>query len=173
MKNFKIMFAVALIGAVLASCTAKEEVTASEGYAAAETAAITAPGQLYGAELDVTGSTPIADLYSDEFVGQKVRVEGTIVNVCAKRGCWIEIGAEGGDTVIFKVNDGEIVFPMKAKGSQVVAEGMWGKTVVSIEEQREEGAKHALENGEEFDPASVTEAQVYWRMSGIGARVDS
>lgn len=179
MKNITNICAIALLGVAFVACTVKEEVTAGSSGIAADGVTSEVTGQLYGKELTLTAVTPLAEVYTEESVGKRLRVEGIITGVCAKRGCWIEIGGEfkegeeASETVYFKVTDGEIVFPMSIMGSKVVAEGVLEELVSSIEEQREEGAKHAAEAGEEFDPESITEAEVSWLFTGIGARVDS
>ncbi len=179
MKNITNLCAIALLGVAFVACFGSEEVTVVANGATADTPTSEAPGKLYGKELILTEVTPLDDVYTAENVGKRLRVEGIVTGVCAKRGCWIEIGAEfkegeeASETVWFKVTDGEIVFPMSIMGSKVVGEGVLEELVDSIEEQRAEGAKHAAEAGEEFDPESITEAEVTWLFSGIGARVDS
>jgi ABC-2 type transport system permease protein len=53
-----------------------------------------------------------------------VRVEGMVLDVCPKRGCWFELaGGKPGAKLKFKVTDGEMVFPVDAKGKYAVAQG--------------------------------------------------
>jgi hypothetical protein len=80
----------------------------------------------YGSELTLSEKTPISAILADaeSFVGKKVLVEGTVVDVCEKRGCWINLsGDKDYETIRVKVNDGEIVFPMEAKGKNALVEG--------------------------------------------------
>ena len=80
----------------------------------------------YGAELTLSEKTPISEILKDaeSFVGKKVLVEGTVVDVCEKRGCWINLsGDKEFEQIRVKVNDGEIVFPMEAKGKTATVEG--------------------------------------------------
>ncbi|MCB9249544.1 MAG: DUF4920 domain-containing protein [Ignavibacteriales bacterium] len=72
----------------------------------------------YGNEITLSEKTEISQIMAnpENFVGKKVLVEGTIVDVCEKRGCWINLNSdEEYQTMRVKVNDGEIVFPMEAK----------------------------------------------------------
>jgi hypothetical protein len=98
----------------------------------AEPAAAPAPKaaeQTYGKTTTGPVVTPAAILADiDGFAGKTVRVEGTIAAVCQKRGCWMEITGAGGESLRIKVKDGEVVFPMDAKGKKAIAEG----TVVKI-----------------------------------------
>ncbi len=182
MKNIMNMCAIALLGVAFVACSVSENTTVDATDATdatTETPAPEVPSEFYGKELILTEVTSLDDVYREESVGKRLRIEGIITGVCAKRGCWIKIGGEykegeeAPETVFFKVTDGEIVFPMSIMGSRVVAEGVLEVEVNSIEEQREEGAKHAAEAGEEFDPESITEAEILWLFTGIGARVDS
>ena len=109
----------------------------------------------------------------DKYVGKRVLVEGRIVDVCKKRGCWMEIASDKEfQTIIVKVEDGEIVFPMEAKGHLSLVEGMVEKLEISKEQRIKKLKHHAEEHGEEFDPASVTEGETIYRIRGLGAKVN-
>lgn len=87
---------------------------------------IAADGKKYGEDLTLSQKTNISEILSqpDQFVGKKVLVEGLIVNVCEKRGCWMEIASDKEfESIRIKVEDGVIVFPMEAKGETAVVEG--------------------------------------------------
>jgi len=89
-------------------------------------ALINAEDKQFGKDLTLKEKTDVAAILQTpaEFVGKRVQIEGTIINVCETRGCWIDIAAaEGYDKIRVKVNDGEIVFPMEAKGKTAVVEG--------------------------------------------------
>jgi len=106
------------------------------------------------------------------YVGQKVKVSGLIVDVCSRRGCWIYLaGDRDFEKIRIKVTDGEIVFPMEARGKKATVEGI----VESMEMTREEviaRRKHyAEETGESFDPASVTSGETMLRIRGLGAEI--
>lgn len=128
----------------------------------------------YGKRLTVKETTKISDILSNpaKYNGKKVKVEGAIVGVCEKRGCWIRIsGDKEFEAIRFKVEDGVIVFPMEIKGENVVAEGILSVTTVSKEQQIEQGKKHAAEAGTEFDPSTVTGPKTTIQINGEGAVV--
>lgn len=80
----------------------------------------------YGAEITLTEKTEISKILenAENYVGKKVLVEGTVVGVCAKRGCWINLSSDKEyESIRVKVNDGEIIFPMEAKGKKALVEG--------------------------------------------------
>lgn len=131
-----------------------------------------ATGQSFGAGVKLTDSMPIATLLADPkaHVGQTVRVEGMIVDVCPKRGCWMDLaGTAPGQKVRFKVTDGEMVFPVDAKGKYAVAEGVVAVNELTLEETKEYVAYQHAEYGAEKTPESVTEPMVIVRLDGTGA----
>lgn len=83
-------------------------------------------GTKYGDEITLEEKTSISDILANpaEYEGKKVLVEGAVVGVCAKRGCWIDLSSENEEEKIrVKVNDGEIIFPMETKGKMALVEG--------------------------------------------------
>ncbi len=130
-------------------------------------------GKVYGKPLTGTETTEIGYLleHGDKLVGKTVRVEGLVNGVCEKRGCWMTIAStkEEFKEIRIKVEDGVIVFPMKAKGRHATAEGVLAKIEMSLEQTVAYQKHHAEEHGEEFDAASVTEPLTYFQIQGSGA----
>lgn len=167
--------------ALAASGCDKGPKTSSAQPAAASTtapAAATAPaasaGQSFGAGVKLTEATPIAAVLAapKDFAGKTVRAEGMIVDVCPKRGCWFDMaGAEPGQKLRFKVVDGEMVFPVDAKGKYAVAEGVVSVKEMSLEDSVAYAKYQAEEKGEAFDPASVTAPITVVRIDGTGAQI--
>lgn len=124
----------------------------------------------------VTGNETIriGELLSepDKYVGKTIRVSGKIKDVCPMAGCWIDIQDDArGKTLRFKVQDGVMVFPVQAKGKDVIAEGVLEKLELSKEQSIAEAQHEADETGKKFDPASVTGPSVQYRIQGQGAVV--
>ena len=125
----------------------------------------------YGGELTLTEKTEISAILADaeSFVGKKVLVEGTVVGVCAKRGCWMDIsGDKEFEKIKIKVNDGEIVFPMEVKGKKALVEGEVYSIVTAGEgcggdcgDKEKEDKEHACEH-------EKTTKKVYL-IKGLGA----
>ncbi len=115
--------------------------------------------ETFGAGISGRDTVAIAEVLQKprEFEGKTVRVQGTVNDVCAMMGCWLELKSESADKIRVKVEDGEIVFPLSVKGHVVIAEGV----VEILSMDRDEfiaWKKHlAEEKGESFDPASVGE----------------
>lgn len=129
----------------------------------------------YGNKLTLKEKTPVSVLFKNpaKYVGKTVQVEGVIVNVCEKRGCWIEISSDKEfEKIRFKVEDGVIVFPMDTKGKKILAEGVFEELVYTKEELIEQGKHQAKEYGTPFDPSSITKGKTEYRLKGLGASVN-
>jgi cytochrome c-type biogenesis protein CcmE len=109
----------------------------------------------------------------DDYVGKVVKVEGLITEVCAKRGCWINVaGDKEFQSIRIKVEDGVIVFPMTDKGKRVVAEGTFKKTELTKEQAIARAEHEAEEKGTKCDASKITGPQTVYQITGVGAVVD-
>jgi len=127
-----------------------------------------------GAEIILTEKTRISDILADPeaYLDQTVLVEGEILDVCPMMGCWMELKSDDGEGMIkVKVKDGDIVFPVEAKGSTALVEG----TVYKIELTQEKAIEHfehvAEEKGEAFDPSTITGPMTIYQIKGLGAEI--
>lgn len=117
----------------------------------------------YGKEITIKEKTKISDILKSpaEFEGKRVLVEGTVVGVCEKRGCWIKLASdEGFGTIRIKVNDGEIVFPLEAKGKKALVEGNVYSFVAKT--------KHEHKDGDKKCDTDSSKKKIY-QIKGIGA----
>lgn len=140
------------------------------------TTALTAGANTYGDGVTVEEATSIAKILTDPdaYIGKTVRVEGGVLDVCPKKGCWIEVGDED-NHIRIKVDDDVIVFPTESQGRIAAAQGV----VEAIEMTREKYvgwlAHLAEEKGETFDAASAEIGEGPFRMIRIkatGATID-
>lgn len=125
-----------------------------------------------GKGVKVKEATKVSDIYAkpDQFVGKTVRVEGLVTDVCSKRGCWMAIaGDKEFQTLRVKVKDGDIVFPMSARGKRAVVEGEVEKIELTKEQAIEHAKHEAEEKGQPFDPKSVTGPTATYQLKGTGA----
>ena len=133
---------------------------------AAGPAAAAAP-QNFGAGVSLKENTSIERIIAkpSEFEGKTVRVEGTISAVCTEMGCWMALApdaAKDGSTMMIKVDDGVIVFPVSAKGKRAAAQGVVQR-VGGDHESHSAAAEHAKAQGKE--------APVAWQVKATGAIV--
>ena len=128
----------------------------------------------FGEKLILDKTTSISDILNDgdSYVGKRVKVEGLIVDVCAKRGCWMYLAGEKPfEKLRFKVVDGVIVIPMEARGKRATAEGEVQKFVLSRDQVIERRKHYAEETGQTFDPESVTSGETFYQLRGIGVEI--
>ncbi len=157
-----------LSAGLAAGCGGGAPAPGEEGSAAVE-------GKTYGVGLTLAEATPLSEILAapEKYEGQKVQVGGTVLDVCKMRGCWMELaGDQPFQSIRVKVEDGEIIFPLSAKGHTARAEGILEKLEISEEQAREMAKHRAEEQGEEFDPSSITGPQVVWRLKGLGAVIE-
>jgi len=129
----------------------------------------------YGKGVHVEEPTPVSAILDnpDSFLGKTVKIEGLIVEVCSKRGCWIYVAGDRPEEKIqVKVTDGEIIFPMAATGRIGTIEGIVDEVVMSKEEMIKYQEHLALEKGKPFDPSSVTDGARFIRLIGLGAEIN-
>tara|TARA_B100000963_G_C22308192_1_gene528831 strand:- start:106 stop:609 length:504 start_codon:yes stop_codon:yes gene_type:complete len=95
-------------------------------------------------------------LSASESLGKKLLVNGIITEVCPMRGCWLQVKDHNSDASIrIKVTDGEIVFPLSAKGKNVIAEGTFTKLELSKKQAKNWKYHLALEKGIELDTSII------------------
>jgi hypothetical protein len=129
----------------------------------------------YGKEISLKEKTTISKILAqpEEFVGKTVLVEGEILEVCAMAGCWMELKSDAeNQKVKIKVKDGDIVFPVEAKGKNAIVEGIVYKIELTKEEAVEYYEHVAVEQGTEFDAATVTGPITLYQIKGIGAEIN-
>lgn len=166
MKYFSI-----ILFAFLIACATEKQENQSQNT---ETKTEQKDSKKYGSEITLDKKEKISTILAtpEEYVGKKVKVEGLVTDVCAMRGCWIELASDKqGESIKVKVVDGEIVFPMESKGHKALVEGEIQKIELTLEETVGWMEHLAEEKGEKFDPSSVTEAKTIYRIKGIGAEI--
>ena len=134
---------------------------------------VQAKNDVYGKGVSLTDKTAVSAILDtpDAYIGKTVRIEGMIIEVCAKRGCWVYVaGDRQGEKIQVKVTDGEIVFPMSASGRMGVVEGIVEELKMSQEEMVQYLKHLAEEKGQPFDPATVKDERMI-RLIGIGAEI--
>ena len=137
-------------------------------------APVAGAGETFGSGVTLSERTPISVLAAEpeSWVGKTVLVEGTVVEVCAKRGCWMDVaGDQAYQKIRIKVDDGVIVFPMSARGKVALVQGKV-EAVRRTPEEAVAWARHlAEEQGRPFDPAAAAAAPTEYRIRATGAVV--
>lgn len=127
-----------------------------------------------GSDITLTEKTKISEILADpeSYLDKVVLVEGEVLDVCPKMGCWMELKSETeGEKIKVKVKDGEIVFPMEAKGQMALVEGKVYKIELTQEEAIEYFEHISEESGKEFDSTSVSGPMTLYQIKGLGAEI--
>ena len=143
------------------------------GGGTAEKAAQPVAGKVYGAGVSSAETTKVSELLAnaEQYLGQTVRVQGPIVNLCKSRGCWIEIGSDKEMQVVqLKVEDNVIVFGPELMGETAIVEGVFEGIPLTYEQACAYLESEAQCQGEAFDVATVpAEGITFFRIQGTGA----
>lgn len=129
-------------------------------------------GNKYGKEITLKEKTKVSAILAEpqKFLGKTVLVEGTVVAVCEKRGCWIELASDKKfQKIKIKVKDGEIVFPLEESGKTALVEGTVYEIKMTKEQALEQAKHEAEEHGHKFDPESVKGPVTIYQIKGLGA----
>lgn len=130
----------------------------------------------YGEAITSTEKVNVSDILENpkNYEGKKVLVEGTILNVCAKRGCWIELASDKEfESIRVKVEDGVIVFPMEAKGKTALVEGEFYSFDVETDAECGGGdcGDHKKEGSEEECEHDKKQVKTVYQIKGLGAEI--
>jgi len=134
-----------------------------------------AEAKTFGAGVTLPKMTQVSEIMNNpkEYVGKKVKIKGLVVDVCAKRGCWLYIaGDKPFQKIQIKVDDGVIVFPMSARGKVATVEGVVEKLDMTHEEAIAYHKHLAEERGQKFNPASVKGNEATYRIRGTGSEIE-
>lgn len=128
----------------------------------------------YGKPLTNLPETPISEIFAkpEAFKGKRVKVRGIVTGVCPERGCYLNLKSDKRfQQLMFKVEDGVIVFPADSLGKEAVGEGIVSLTVLSEQEQRDMCPVEAKALDPKFDPKKVKGPKTMVRIDGIGAEI--
>lgn len=128
----------------------------------------------FGDKVDVNKTMKISTLLASpsDYLNKKITVAGTIVGVCEKRGCWMNIASDAKfEKLRIKVRDGDMVFPMSAKGREAIAAGYLKEIKLDVKQTKRYKASLAKRLGEEFDDTSVTAGMSIYQVSPTGVTI--
>lgn len=141
----------------LAGCSAEPTDTRPASRPAARATGKQLDAQQYelrGAGVQEGAAVPIEDVLAAPatFTGKDLRVTGSVVEVCKRKGCWMTLGdPERNVRITFK--DYGFFVPLDCEGREVIAEGRLEERERSVDE-----IKHYLEDANRHEEAArVTE----------------
>ncbi len=125
-------------------------------------------GEWYGEKVTTDGAVPLTEVAKKIADGEKAidtKVKAKIIEVCPKKGCWLKLELENGETATVKMKDYGFFLPLAAKGKTVVIEGEVKIKNTSVEELRHY-AEDAKKTKEEI--AAITKPQKEVRVTAKG-----
>lgn len=128
----------------------------------------------FGTAVDRTLLTPVSSLVAtpDQYLDKQITVQGRIHSVCSNKGCWMQLESDQASQQFkIKVRDGDMVFPVSARGKIAFATGKLHKTELDLESSREHLADIAERQQKSFDPASVTQPLVFLQLVPTGVEI--
>ncbi len=154
----KIMFAVFLLLGTAIATQAQEERKSA------------VPGQTYGEKINAKNAVAIAELPAmvENSKDKKVqtKISAKVVDVCPKKGCWMNLYVNDSTTVFVKMKDYGFFVPMDMIGKTVVLEGEAFEKITSVNELRHY-AEDAKKTQEEIDAITQPKKSIRFMATGI------
>ncbi len=126
-------------------------------------------GDSYGAKFKVEEALNINDVAKKLMGGSEfpqVQITAKVVDVCAKKGCWLTLELANGDKATVKMKDYGFFLPVAAIGKQVVINGEATLKTVSVAEQKHY-AEDAKKSQAEIDAIKEAKKEMRILASGI------
>lgn len=122
----------------------------------------------FGEKIDNSELQSMGDIYKELQKKETIntKIEGTIVDVCSVKGCWMNISDGEGHDFFVKFKDYGFFMPKDAAGQKVVARGMAYIERVSVDELRHY-AEDAGKNKEEIAKITASELSYHFLADGI------
>ena len=158
------IFAAAVITAALVSCNSKQPEQNTETPATAPAAEM----QYFGDTITADGAIPATELPA-KLAGKdsiKVKVTGTIEEVCQKKGCWMDMKIAENQVMKVGFKDYAFFVPKDAAGKTVIIEGYAYTDTVSVA-QLKHYAEDAGKTKEEIAKISAPEVSVSFEANGV------
>jgi len=128
------------------------------------------PGQTYGEKINAKGAVAIAELPAmvESSKDRKVttKISAKVLDVCPKKGCWMDLYVNDSTTVFVKMKDYGFFVPMDMIGKTVVLEGEAFEKITSVNELRHY-AEDAKKPQEEIDAITQPKKSIRFMASGI------
>lgn len=127
------------------------------------------PGEWYGEKISTEGAININDVVAKLNGGSEfpeVKIKAKITEVCPKKGCWLKLELENGETAMVKMKDYGFFLPVSAKGKTVVIDGKVEIKTTSVAELKHY-AEDAKKSKEEIDAITKPEKEVRVMAKGI------
>ena len=126
-------------------------------------------GDWYGEKINAEGAVSLTDAVQKLSNGKESidgKVKAKILEVCPKKGCWLKLELENGQTATVKMRDYGFFLPLAAKGKTVVIDGEVKMKTTSVAELKHY-AEDAKKSKEEIDAIKEPQKEVRVLAKGI------
>ncbi|WP_426327142.1 DUF4920 domain-containing protein [Pedobacter sp. R-06] len=125
-------------------------------------------GQKFGEEIKPGDVKPAAKM--EAAMGDKkivdMKIEGKVVDVCKKKGCWMTLEMPNGDPMRVTFKDYAFFMPMDIVGKKVVLDGLAKKQTISVETLRHY-AEDAKKSPEEVAKITDPKKELAFEAKGV------
>ncbi|WP_412466985.1 DUF4920 domain-containing protein [Pedobacter sp. KLB.chiD] len=125
-------------------------------------------GQKFGEEVKPGDVKPAAKM--EAAMGDKkavdMKIEGKVVDVCKKKGCWMTLEMPNGDPMRVTFKDYAFFMPMDIVGKKVVLDGLAKKQTISVETLRHY-AEDAKKSPEEVAKITEPKKELAFEAKGV------
>jgi len=154
----------ALVITVLSSCNNQHDETKAD----APTVTIDTTLQFFGDSINIDGAVDIANL-NEQLAGKdslKIKLTGTIDEVCQKKGCWMNMKTNDGQIMKVRFKDYAFFVPKDAAGKKVYMEGYAYNDTVSVSELKHY-AEDAGKTKAEIEQINKPEVTISFEANGV------
>jgi outer membrane lipoprotein SlyB len=127
MKRFQYLALAVTMGFVATACNQNASMESADSMSAeAKTESELPSTGIFGKTISEDGAVMLASIESNVIPGEEyaAKVEGEIVEVCQKKGCWMTVKKDDGSVVRVTFKDYGFFVPKDAAGKWVVMEGI-------------------------------------------------
>lgn len=127
-----------------------------------------AKGVTYGAGIDSKGALPVQKLQKKMGAAETLdaKITGKVVEVCAKKGCFLKLETASGEPMMVKFKDYAFFVPADLVGKTVAMEGIAKQEVMSVEKQKHY-AEDMKKSAEEIAKITEPKKQVTFEAKGV------
>ena len=129
---------------------------------------------IYGEAITDEGAVPVQAVVAEweQYLGQVVKIEGTVAAVCQMKGCWLTLQTNDGNNIrilVDRTETGDYAFtvPTDISGRRVVVQGTLAETVLTEDEQQ-----HLAEDTDETVDPDTRHSQTELQMRAQGVLVE-
>lgn len=95
-----------------------------------------------------------------------MKVEGEVVTVCKKKGCFMKLKTANGETMMVKFKDYAFFMPKDIEGRKVVIDGFAQRKITSVEDLQHY-AKDAKKSEEEIAKITQPKKEIVFEAKGV------